>query len=186
MSANISRNVLKHSGECCQTFREMSSNILGNASKNSWECPQIFRGILLNISGNVVKHSGECPPIYRVMFPNIPGNAGECSQTFQGKIAKVFEQEQDVLKLEKYWNKEFSFMVTKVTQNTWNVYISIQFCLDIHILYFFFGIGCLFIVLFTKQVFIFPKIYIVFFTKHQRRRSSNRLILVRVTYLKFT
>ena len=49
-----------------------------------------------------------------------------------------------------------------------------------------FGIDCLFIVLFTKQMFIFPKIYIVYFTKHQRRRSSNRSILVRVTYLKFT
>ena len=49
----------------------------------------------------------------------------------------------------------------------------------------YFGIDCLFIVLFAKQVFIFPKIYSVYFTKHQRRRSSNRLILVRVTYLKF-
>ena len=49
-----------------------------------------------------------------------------------------------------------------------------------------FGIDCLFIALFTKQVFILPKIYIVYFTKHQRRRSSNRLRLVRVTYLKFT
>ena len=28
------------------------------------------------------------------------------------------------------------------------------------------GIDCLFIVLFTKQVLIFPKVYIVYFTKH--------------------
>ena len=33
-----------------------------------------------------------------------------------------------------------------------------------------FRIDCVFIMLFTKQVFIFPKIHIVYFTKHQRGR----------------
>ena len=30
MSSNIPGNVLKHSGDCCQTFHAISSNILGN------------------------------------------------------------------------------------------------------------------------------------------------------------
>ena len=51
-----------------------------------------------------------------------------------------------------------------------------KFCVDTYSLLF--GIDCLFIMLFTKQVFVFPKLYIVYFTKHQRRKSSNRLILV--------
>ena len=42
--------------------------------------------------------------------------------------------------------------------------------------YTLFGTDCFFIVLFTKQVFIFPKIYIVYFTKHQRRKSSVTVI----------
>ena len=31
MSSNFTGNILKHSGECCQTFLRMSSNILGMA-----------------------------------------------------------------------------------------------------------------------------------------------------------
>ena len=42
-----------------------------------------------------------------------------------------------------------------------------------YILYFF-GIGCLFIALFTTQVSIFSKIDIAYFTNQQWRRSSNR------------
>ena len=37
MSPNIPRNVVKHSGECPQTFHGMSPNIPGNVAKHSWE-----------------------------------------------------------------------------------------------------------------------------------------------------
>ena len=46
MSPNITGNVAKYSGECCQTFREMQPNIPGNVTEHS---------------GNVVKYVGECP-----------------------------------------------------------------------------------------------------------------------------
>ena len=49
-------------------------------------------------------------------------------------------------------------------------YTSYTSCNILH----FFGIGCLFIALFTTQVAIFSKIDIVYFTKQQWRRSSNR------------
>ena len=39
---NMLGNVLKHSGECRQTFRGMSSNIPGNVTKHSEECPESF------------------------------------------------------------------------------------------------------------------------------------------------
>ena len=55
MSSNIPGNIVKHSGECGQTFHP------GNVVKHSGECRQTSRGISLNIPGNVVKHSGECP-----------------------------------------------------------------------------------------------------------------------------
>ena len=68
MSPNIPGNVLKHSGECCQTICRMSSNIRGNVVKHSGECPQTFWGMLPNILENVVKHSGECRQSFRGTF----------------------------------------------------------------------------------------------------------------------
>ena len=59
MSPNIPGNVLKHSGECCQTFRGTC---------------QIFRGMSSNIPGNVAKYSGECHQIFWGMFSNNPEN----------------------------------------------------------------------------------------------------------------
>ena len=77
MWPNIPGNVLKHSGECRQTFRGRSSNI-----------PGTFRAISQNIPGNVAKHSEDIPG----MSPNIPGNvtkySGECRQTFRGISSK--------------------------------------------------------------------------------------------------
>ena len=77
MWPNIPGNVLKHSGECRQTFRGMSSNISGNVTKYSGECHQtfgechqIFRGMSPNIPGNVAKHSGECPRKIQRIFEN--------------------------------------------------------------------------------------------------------------------
>ena len=60
MSQNIPGNIVKHSGECSQTFRGMLLNNPGNVTKHSGECSQTFRGILLNNPWNVLKHSGEC------------------------------------------------------------------------------------------------------------------------------
>ena len=66
--SNIPGNIVKHSGECSQTFRGMLLNIPGNVLKYSPEYRQTFRGMLPNIPGmspnilgNVVEHSGECP-----------------------------------------------------------------------------------------------------------------------------
>ena len=64
----IPGNVLKHSGECRQTFWGMSSNISGTVTKHSGECPQIFQGMSPNIPGNVPKHSGEFRQITIVNF----------------------------------------------------------------------------------------------------------------------
>ena len=58
MSPNIPGNVLKHSGECRQTFLGM---------------PQRFRGMLPNIPGNGAKHSGECPQTFRGMSASLKG-----------------------------------------------------------------------------------------------------------------
>ena len=41
----IPGNVLKHSAECCQTFRGMSPNIPGNVLKYSGECRLTFQGM---------------------------------------------------------------------------------------------------------------------------------------------
>ena len=49
MLPNIPGNVLKHSGECHQTFWGMSQNIPGNVAKYSGECRKTFRGIFENI-----------------------------------------------------------------------------------------------------------------------------------------
>ena len=77
-------------------------------------------------------------------------------------------------------------MDTKVTQKKVKlIYFDSVLCGDSYLILLF-GIDCLFILLFTKQIFIFPKIYIVYFTTHRQTRLSNHLILVIVTYLKFT
>ena len=56
-----------YSKECPQTFQGMLPNILGNVVKHSgescqtfWECPQMSWGMSSNILGNVPKHSREC------------------------------------------------------------------------------------------------------------------------------
>ena len=46
----------------------------GNVVKHSRECPQTFREMTSNIPGNVFKHSGECHKTFRRMSQNIPGN----------------------------------------------------------------------------------------------------------------
>ena len=76
MWPNIPGNVLKHSGECRQTFRGRSSNI-----------PGTFRAISQNIPGNVAKHSEDIPG----MSPNIPGNVAKHSAEFPRKIQRIFE-----------------------------------------------------------------------------------------------
>ena len=71
----------------------MSTNVLGNVLKHSGECPQTFRGMLLNIPGNVAKHSTEFCQTFGEMLPNNPGNvlknSEECCQTFQGMSSNI-------------------------------------------------------------------------------------------------
>ena len=71
----------------------MSTNVLGNVLKHSGECPQTFWGMLLNIPGNVAKHSTECCQTFGEMLPNNPGNvlknSEECCQTFQGMSSNI-------------------------------------------------------------------------------------------------
>ena len=55
----IPENVAKHSGKYPQTFLGMSLNISGNVAKHSGECCQ-FRGMSSNICGNIVKYSSKC------------------------------------------------------------------------------------------------------------------------------
>ena len=87
MSPNISKNVAKHSGECCQTFRGMSLYSTGNVLKHSWECCQTFCGIFFFF------YSGECPQTFRGMSPNIPGkvakHSGECHYTLRGMSSNI-------------------------------------------------------------------------------------------------
>ena len=64
MSPNILENVLKHSGECPQAFREMPLNIIRNVLKHSRKCPQTFQEMSSNIPGIVAKHSGESPQAF--------------------------------------------------------------------------------------------------------------------------
>ena len=74
MLPSIPGNVLQHSRECHQTFREMLVNILGmlpniprNVLKHSrecWQCYQTFQAMSPTILGNALKG----------MSPNIPGN----------------------------------------------------------------------------------------------------------------
>ena len=45
MLPNILENVVEHSGECQQIFREILPNILRNATKNYGESPQAFWGM---------------------------------------------------------------------------------------------------------------------------------------------
>ena len=114
MSPNISGNVVKHSGECRQTFWGMSPNIPGNIAKYSRECRQIFRGMSPNIPGNVAKYSGEFSQTFREMLPNIPGNitkhSGEYHQTFRG-ISKIPRNAHNRLAFKfsgrapKYWTQ---------------------------------------------------------------------------------
>ena len=59
MLPNILGNVLKHSGECHQTFWGMSPNILGNVTKHSEKCPETFQGMSSNIPVNIANHCGE-------------------------------------------------------------------------------------------------------------------------------
>ena len=99
ISPNILGNVIKHSGECCQTFqgpqifRWMLPNITRNVLKHSRECPQTFWRISSNILGNVTKHSGECHQTFWGMSPNITGNvlkySREWRQRFRGNIAQL-------------------------------------------------------------------------------------------------
>ena len=70
--AKHSGNVIKHSGESCQTFRGTSPNILGNVIKHSRESCQTFRGMSPKIPGNVAKYLG-----------NVVNHYGEYSQTIQ-------------------------------------------------------------------------------------------------------
>ena len=64
MLPNILENVVEHSEECQQIFREMYPNSLGNAAKYFGECPQIFREILPNILRNATKNYGESPQAF--------------------------------------------------------------------------------------------------------------------------
>ena len=66
-----------YSGEC------RYSNIPGNIVKHSGECSQTFRGMLLNIPGNVAKHSGECRQHSGECSQNVLKHSGECRQTFR-------------------------------------------------------------------------------------------------------
>ena len=89
----ITGNVVKHSGECPQTFQGMYSNIPGNVAKHSGECPKTLCGMPPSILGNVAKHSGQCTQTFREISPNIGGNIGkrseECSQTFWGMSPNI-------------------------------------------------------------------------------------------------
>ena len=93
MSSNILWKVLKHSGECPQTFRGMSPNIPGNVLKHFGECHQTFQGISSNIPRNATKHSGDCPQIFWGTSSNIPGNvpkhSGKYPQTFRGMSQNI-------------------------------------------------------------------------------------------------
>ena len=98
----------------------------------------------------------------------------------------VYEERARRIKTWEMLKKAISFYGHKsYVKQVKPIYFDSVMCWHSYLLLLF-GIDCLFIVLFTKHVFIFPKIYIIYFTKHQRKRSSNYLILVRVTYLKFT
>ena len=88
MLPNIPGNVLKHFGECFQTFRVMSLNIPGNVLKHSRECCQTFLGMSWNISGNVAKHSGECRQTFRGMPSNIPGIPSNIQYWLQITLSK--------------------------------------------------------------------------------------------------
>ena len=70
----IPENVAKHSGKCCQAFREMSPNIPGNVLEYSGEFTQTFRRIYS-------KHYGECRQAFRRMSSNNPENIGKYSET---------------------------------------------------------------------------------------------------------
>ena len=58
----IPENVAKYSAEYCQAFRQ------GNVLKHFGECRQTFREMSSNIPGNVAKYSGEYPQTFRRMF----------------------------------------------------------------------------------------------------------------------
>ena len=77
MLPSILGNVVKHSRECRQIFREISSNITGNVLKHSWDCPQTFQRMSPNIPGNVAKHSGECRQTFWGVSLNISGNVAK-------------------------------------------------------------------------------------------------------------
>ena len=73
----IPENVVKHSREYPQRFRGVSSNLSGNVGKYSGECCQTFRGMSPkfrgkspNVPGNIFKHSGECPQTFLGMSSN--------------------------------------------------------------------------------------------------------------------
>ena len=69
ISPNIPGNVLKHSGECPQTYRGMSPNIPGNVAKHSVECPIYFDGReLVEASSITVIFSGELLIVCFVIF----------------------------------------------------------------------------------------------------------------------
>ena len=70
-----------YSRECPQTFQGMSPNILGNVPnilgnvlKHCGECRQTFRGISPNISENVPKHCEECSQMIQKIFENNLGH----------------------------------------------------------------------------------------------------------------
>ena len=55
MSFNIPENIVKHSGECSQTFQGISPSIPGNVAKHFGECPIYFDGReLVEVSSTTV------------------------------------------------------------------------------------------------------------------------------------
>ena len=54
-------------------------------------------------------------------------------------------------------------MVTKVTLNKWNLYISIQLCVDIHIFYFFLELIVYYCVIYKTCVYFSQDLYYLFY-----------------------